>query len=1405
MKGFCWLVAVPLVLGSATLANSNGLGWGAEPVEELSTTRGRICLNGVWEFLPAEGPAVREPVGQWGLIPVPGAWNNHGAFPPIISRGSGEAWNNFDGNAARVWYRRMLHIPAAWAGRAILLDVRRVSTDATVYVNGIECGTIPWPAGTVDITRAVQAGKTATLLMKVVAVDNEKEVLQFMGHDQITVQKAKLDARGLIGEVFLLSRPRGPHVADVFVQTSTRRQELALDVELAGVTQPGKVQLVAQMLDERGQEEKRFEAEAEARPEQPRLRVAWSWPDPRLWDVGQPNLYTLRLQVRGAGINDEYTQEFGFREFWIEGKKFFLNGSEIRLRPVMVPHEEWSTLGGNVAGIDGVIAGLMSAGFNFGEHWPFDHDRRGRVHFRELWAERASRAGFLLAGCALRMNGYISGPNWTVRTWDEDDNRERYLARMSDELRRYRNYPAIVMWVTSGNFFGHSLDQDPRYIGMTGYSANNEFRLRAQVGQEGCAMIKSVDPTRPVMTHHGSYVGDVHTVNMYLNFIPLQEREEWLSHWAKHGELPFMPVEFGTPLHCSFMRGRAGFAHAVTSEPLMTEFSAIYLGPEAYRLETSDYRREIRARFESGQKYENWQGNVALEGAPAFQEIQRLFIQNTWRSWRTWGITGGMIPWAMAHGWHDGALGREEVPAPPRQPGHRGTHREKLRKGHLFYLRPEGTAEIRPAAHALLGNNRATLAWIAGPAEAFTAKDHNFAAGSTVRKQIVLLNDDRVPRAYDVEWAVEVGGEVVARGADHGTLSVAETRFVPLTFTLPKRIGTDKVEGRIRLNGTIGGQRHTDAFAFRVFAPMPKSKGKLAVFDPLGETTAMLRMLGYEVEPVSAKSKVIVIGRKALSERHELPFALDSVLQQGARVIVMGQDPRWMQHALGLRTAPFPARRVFRVQATHPVVAGLDDEDLRDWAAVSTWVEPYPHWQGFEDLPTYGWRWGNRGAVSSAPIEKPHRGGWRPILECEFDLAYTPLMELDYGAGRLVMCTLDLEDQARSDPAARRLARQLFEYLRNAPIPPKAAAVVFTGGEDDARMLEFLGVDFHRGDVPPTSGLWVLGTTANPSATEVDEFLQKGGKVLYLIREQDRERVQNFAGSLNPPAWPECAGLSASDLRWRTTFVGLLLKPVAGLEIGADGLLGRRSVGKGVAMYCQIDPNYLPADELTYFRYTRWRQTRALSQILANLGATFRQDRRFVELVQDPEHPVFLDGIWEVQLTQRFEESLKRVWNRDPGMSERAAALVQPDCADAQWELRPVPALMESYGGPWATADGEAVFRKVVELPAAWAGRDLYLSIGRVDESDITFFNGEEIGRTKNWEATRGYVVPGRLVQPGRNVIAVRAYDEGVCGGLIGPPERLYLVLRSDDKEFYHPDYLDDHKLGDNPYRYYRW
>jgi hypothetical protein len=84
--------------------------------------------------------------------------------------------------------------------------------------------------------------------------------------------------------------------------------------------------------------------------------------------------------------------------------------------------------------------------------------------------------------------------------------------------------------------------------------------------------------------------------------------------------------------------------------------------------------------------------------------------------------------------------------------------------------------------------------------------------------------------------------------------------------------------------------------------------------------------------------------------------------------------------------------------------------------------------------------------------------------------------------------------------------------------------------------------------------------------------------------------------------------------------------------------------------------------------------------------------------------------------------------------------------------------------------DGEAVVRREISVPANWAGKDLKLQLGAIDDFDVTFWNGERVGgigseNTAAWNTERSYTVPGRLVKAGRNVIAVRIWDHFGGGG----------------------------------------
>ena len=111
--------------------------------------------------------------------------------------------------------------------------------------------------------------------------------------------------------------------------------------------------------------------------------------------------------------------------------------------------------------------------------------------------------------------------------------------------------------------------------------------------------------------------------------------------------------------------------------------------------------------------------------------------------------------------------------------------------------------------------------------------------------------------------------------------------------------------------------------------------------------------------------------------------------------------------------------------------------------------------------------------------------------------------------------------------------------------------------------------------------------------------------------------------------------------------------------------------------------------------------------------------------------------------------------------------------SDSGWASIRVPALWESVG--YADLDGVAWYRTTITLSADEASHDAQLSLGPVDDDDITWVNGVEVGRTGGWNVPRSYRVPASALHAGANVIAVRVTDGGGGGGIYGAPEQLHL------------------------------
>lgn len=126
------------------------------------------------------------------------------------------------------------------------------------------------------------------------------------------------------------------------------------------------------------------------------------------------------------------------------------------------------------------------------------------------------------------------------------------------------------------------------------------------------------------------------------------------------------------------------------------------------------------------------------------------------------------------------------------------------------------------------------------------------------------------------------------------------------------------------------------------------------------------------------------------------------------------------------------------------------------------------------------------------------------------------------------------------------------------------------------------------------------------------------------------------------------------------------------------------------------------------------------------------------------------------------------------------AELMRPDFPDSSWKSMDLP-----RGWEWTEVgafDGVVWFRKQVEIPSAWRGKELMLELGTIDDMDATFVNGTMVGSMLNgnpWNINREYTVPAALTADSLLTIAVRAIDYGGGGGLWSTPEKLALSLKN--------------------------
>ena len=1391
-------------------------------LRKSSATRSELLLNGVWKFRP-----VREKTETgYGYIRVPGVWaaTHSWLIPPFDSvprppENAGwtvdELKNCYDG-----MYEKELEIPAEWKDRRIFLTLDRVCSFAEILVDGKSAGTVGWPCGKQELTDWISPGKKCRLNLLVHARPRGEWSEDF-AHYVPDRRKGEIYNRGLAGSITLHAQEKGPSIESLFIRTSVRKKEMEVDVELLNPAFSGPAQI--QFLIREWKSEDIVRRETFSRTLRPGKELSietfrFSWNDPKLWDFQQPNLYTLEVIVRTSAGTDALRERFGFREFRISGKDFLLNETKIRLRPIM----ELPRMGGTEEVLRHHMNIKMAAGFNIVENCMNNRvEEYGSIAFRSEQADICDESGFLqiLSTVDFYRLGYRQPiPDEMAKQWEKEFVRD---------WKRFRNHPSVVMLAAGFNRFSSELQRSPMAIGNGKrlIPESGPGKTLMDSGNRIMELMRKHDPTRPAISHDSSGVGAVHTSNVYLNFIPLQEREMWLSEYAKNGDRPYMAIEFGCPDAYSFSRGRS---HRIYSmEPLATEWLAVYLGERAFAEEPDSYRNLVTANWQAYRKYSAWNVIPKLREYPMMQEFMSLFIRNTWRSWRTYGIPGGMVPWGQGQGFDTPKgnivnLGLTRI----------GGTTPVCGAMDEFEFNSWAPKYANPAGKTLLAHNGATLAYIGGKKDSFVSKDHTFRSGETLEKQLVVINDTRGEASYDFSCRMVLNGEEKAREIRRmrGSVGAAENAFVPIAFPLPRV--RKKTEGRLILSGTVAGREHRDEFPFAVVPAKSGGQTEIRLFDRDGKTAERLKDLGYRVRRIVEFPKqaegLVIVGERSMDMPEINWQDADRFVRNGGRLLLLADTPEYYRSRFGFRVAPHIARRCYPVQSavsTSPFFREISPEDLRDWRGDGTLV---PAASGVSEerfrfhAPPYGFHWGNKGSVCSAPLEKPHASGWLPLFETEFSLAYSPLMELRIGRGLVRLCTFDFISRTEHDPAADNLFHSLISDTRERRPAPLRETFLIGGTPEEKNLLKKMGVLFReRKGIPESPApLLILGKTADLSGEAFRKFLESGGHAVLLPRSSETPGFQVRKGVFGvtkqlPSRIPVLRGLSLSDFHFKADVKGEVLLPDSPNSVTvANGLIGIYRTGNGgEAVRLQLLPGMLRPETLDYMKNPAWRVMRILSRILANSGAAFRGDESFLTRDLRREIPSKLEfpGSWKAEFERR-EPRVRKIEDRlADGKNlgeERSWHLRTFD--DRSWNTVPVGGYYQGSSNYFGDCNGVLWYRRTFHVPKEWKNWKIHLDLGVVDDMDTTYFNGVRIGRTDKsvplyWVHKRRYPVPSEIIRFGaENTIAVRVFDDWALGGILNIPK---LVLERPDSgvlHLYSDDYNPD-RDGDDVYLYYNW
>ncbi len=143
----------------------------------------------------------------------------------------------------------------------------------------------------------------------------------------------------------------------------------------------------------------------------------------------------------------------------------------------------------------------------------------------------------------------------------------------------------------------------------------------------------------------------------------------------------------------------------------------------------------------------------------------------------------------------------------------------------------------------------------------------------------------------------------------------------------------------------------------------------------------------------------------------------------------------------------------------------------------------------------------------------------------------------------------------------------------------------------------------------------------------------------------------------------------------------------------------------------------------------------------------------------------------DLVMKARNEEFINSLKN-DKGDAEK---WYEPNTPGDGWKNIEQPQSWES--SEIGNVDGNIWFKKEFEVAEAMYEKGAVLNLGPIDDNDVTYLNGMQVGATNNYSAERVYKINASQLTKGKNTITIKVTDTGGGGGFFGKAEQMYIEI----------------------------